>query len=314
MATPTPYDQASRHLVKLNPHLTLAWLMQESPDNFRFEGWIDPSIPERLGYPDKMSDTVAILERLDVVEPTWLADAEYQSSPDSDMLFRVRDYTNNLQWKCRPPNANRGDQYNVGAIVINLTGVQELPPATQWGRAGFLSRTEYRIVNLKTLNADTVMQGILSGEIPENILGFIPLMQNGNTPAIIEQWKSRALLIEPRSARADMAFCVKTFAELVETRPIWEQALEGWNVVESQFWKELAAETVANVKAVAESEKQAELLKQNQEFLLELLVERFGHSPFHENLVYQIDDPARLARLRKILLTATSWDAVTSIE
>ncbi len=303
MATPTPYDQASRYLVKLNPHLSLAWLMQESPANFRFEGWVDPSIPERLGYPDKMSDTVAILERLDVVEPTWLADTEYQSSPDDKMVFRVRDYTNNLQWKCRPPNANRGDQYNVGAIVINLTGVQDLPPATQWGQAGFLNRTEYRIVNMETLNADTVMQEILSGAIPENILGFIPLMQNGNTPAIIELWKARAMLIENRETRSDMAHIVKTFGELVDTRLVWEKALEGWNMVESQYWKEQSAIAVAKTK-----------VSDSQEHLLEVLVERFGASPFHENLIKQIDDLERLKRMRKVQLTATSWDAVTSVE
>ncbi len=66
MATPTPYDQASRYLVKLTPHLTLAWLMQESPDNFRFEGWMDRTVSERLGYPDKMSDTVAMENPNDV--------------------------------------------------------------------------------------------------------------------------------------------------------------------------------------------------------------------------------------------------------
>ncbi len=303
MATPTPYDQASRYLVKLHPHLTLAWLMQESPDNFSFEGWVDPSIPEQLGYPDKMSDTVAILERLDVVEPTWLADTEYQSIPDSEMVYRVRDYTNKLEWKCRPPNFKRGDRYNVGAIVINLTGVQEVPSPTQWMKAGFLIHTEHRIVNMQTLTADTIMQKILSEEIPENILGFIPLMQNGNTPAIIEPCKARALLIEGRSARADMAFCVQTFAELVDARPIWEQALEGWNVVESQFWNELTAETVARTK-VADA----------QEHLVEVLVERFGASPFHENLIKQIDDLERLKRMRKIQLTASSWDAVVAVD
>jgi len=96
---------------------------------------------------------------------------------------------------------------------------------------------------------------------------------------------------------------VITLSEVVDNRPIWETALEGGNMLESAYWNE------QNAIAVARTE-----LRSARQFLLELLVERMGHSFSHENLINQMTDLARPARMRKVQLTATSWDAVTAVE
>ncbi len=176
MATPTPYDQASRYLVKMCPRETLGWMMDVPQKIFAFKGWIDPKLPEELGYPDRQSDTVAEIERKDTVGPLWASILEYQSSVDSDMHYRVTDYSNKVEWHSKPTK-NKSDRYSVGSIVLNLTGVQKPHRRTQWKKAGFLRDHRYRIINIETLSATSILKKVESKELPINLLGFIPLMK-----------------------------------------------------------------------------------------------------------------------------------------
>lgn len=96
-------------------------------------------------------------------------------------------------------------------------------------------------VVLRTLReesgADT-LAGIASNRVARCILPWIPLMQGGAEPAIMEEWKRLAALEPNTRVRDEYVGLALVFAELAKCRHEWQQALEGWNVLESQQVKE----------------------------------------------------------------------------
>src|ERR1700722_12873768 len=65
-------------------------------------------------------------------------------------------------------------------------------------------------------------------------------MAGGGQPAVIEEWK-RLVLMEPsQDKRAMYRWLALVFAELTREQVNWQQALEGWEMLESKViggWK-----------------------------------------------------------------------------
>jgi hypothetical protein len=73
------------------------------------------------------------------------------------------------------------------------------------------------------------------GELDLCILVWVVLMKGGGDAEVIEEWKRLALTkpdVELRIKYRDLALI---FAELTPTLVNWQQALEGWQVRESQY-------------------------------------------------------------------------------
>ncbi len=306
MATPTPYDQASRYLVKLFPHESIAWMLGISVKRFEFNDWIDSKMPEQLGYPDRQTDTVASITRKDILGPIWAIVLEYQSWIDADMYYRITDYANKIEWHFRPTK-NPKDRYQVGSIVFNLTGVQKPHRRTFWKIVGFLTDRRYRIINVSTLNASKILKQVEAGKLPVNILGFIPLMKGGSKPSIIKRWIDQASKVENKVIRADLGSIVKTFANLVESSEVWNQALEGWNMVESQYVKEITAKE----KAISKAEGKVEATRDS---IIKILRQRFGKSQTHEKAMSCISDLELLERMQDASFSVLSWDAILDVK
>jgi hypothetical protein len=76
-------------------------------------------------------------------------------------------------------------------------------------------------------------------------LFWVPLMAGGGDPAAIARWKERALAIEDRRRRGDLATIALVFAELAGRYAAWEKGLEGFDMTESKVvnrWIEQALE------------------------------------------------------------------------
>jgi hypothetical protein len=75
---------------------------------------------------------------------------------------------------------------------------------------------------------------IAAGRTGRYLLPWIPLMHGGGESAIIAEWK-RLAEQEPDSVlRSVYAALALTFAELTKALVAWQQALENWNMQESQ--------------------------------------------------------------------------------
>src|SRR5437879_6576395 len=88
--------------------------------------------------------------------------------------------------------------------------------------------------NLAQESAKATLAEIADGRTARCLLPWIPLMQGGAEAAIIEQWKHLAEQEPDARRRADYGGLALVFAELTDCRPPWKQALEGWNVEQSQ--------------------------------------------------------------------------------
>jgi hypothetical protein len=63
---------------------------------------------------------------------------------------------------------------------------------------------------------------------------------------VIEQWQRLARSEPDARRRANYAGLALVFAELTDCRPVWKQALEGWNVEQSLQVLEWQAQTKAD--------------------------------------------------------------------
>ena len=91
------------------------------------------------------------------------------------------------------------------------------------------------VINLKNESAAELLNEIESGRLEPSLLPWIPLMEGGGNPEAIEKWKvliGREPSAERRSQMRDFTLI---FAELSKKLVLWQKALEGWEMLESQI-------------------------------------------------------------------------------
>lgn len=81
-----------------------------------------------------------------------------------------------------------------------------------------------------------------SGDLSRSVLPWIPLMRGGDEAGIIMEWRRLALEEPSAQRRGDYGGLALVFAELAGRRPVWREALEGWNMQVSQQVLEWQAE------------------------------------------------------------------------
>src|SRR5262245_11017999 len=113
------FDQAARYVAKLEPQPFVRWLLRLQI--LLFHGWLDTRRIPFPGEADRICDTVACLEDPAVTGELWAVPIEFALQPESDLFGRLLVYLG-LLWLEERPSAERGARYQVGAIVLNLTG------------------------------------------------------------------------------------------------------------------------------------------------------------------------------------------------
>jgi hypothetical protein len=284
------YDKASRYAAHLDAAGFLRWLMPDLPAAVSYNGWLDTRTLPFPGEADRTCDTVACFHD-GVANEWWAVPVEFQIEPDGEMFGRFMEFLGRL-WREQRPAADGTARYKVGAAVVNLTGRGAASRDMVLGPAG--SRTHLQVIerNFADEDAGATLAGIAEGRIARAMLPWIPLMRDGGEPGIIEQWKELALAEPDSRRRAEYGALALVFAEPVGRRPLWKQALEKWNMIESQQVLEWMAE------GEAKGELRGELrgkLQVSRTILRELLEDRFGALP--EALTQRIEattDPEQL--------------------
>lgn len=231
--SPNPFDQACRYLAKLEPALFLAWLLRLSPREFRFARWLDARHARFPGEPERTCDTVAFLEDLAQGFLPWAVPIEFQIEPDAEMFGRLLVYLG-LLWLQERPSPERGDRFQVGAVVVNLTGTGRTSRQMNWPGAGLLTHLGVVERNLAGEDATALLAAVVAGQAPAVALPLIPLMHGGDEAGNIKTWLACASAEPDARRRADYGGLALVFAEAAGRRDVWKKALEGWNMVESQ--------------------------------------------------------------------------------
>lgn len=240
-AVSSDFDTAGRYLAKMDAAPFVAWAARLPAARFRYRDWIDARRVRFPGEGDRTCDTVAWLEEVATGAP-WAWPIEFQLRPDFDMFGRMLVYLGTL-WLEQRPTDLPGDRFSLGAVVINLTGQGDGSRVMACQVNG--GRVELTLVerNLAAESAADTLAGIIAGEVPEVVLGLIPLMKGGGEDAIIQAWLARAGAIADERRRAALGALARLFSQPSGCYPAWKKALEGWTMERAwavQEWQDEA--------------------------------------------------------------------------
>ncbi len=300
------FDQTARQACKLDGAPFFAWLLRrfDPPPPLAFERWDDTRRQPLPGGPDRTDDVVAVLQHTEAAEQrTWLI-VEVETEPERFIFHRLGVYGLLLSMElARGPGPV--EEPPVGTVLINLTGqprretLRLVVPGTSAGQT-----VTPLVVNLRQQDAAATLAEIEAGQTGLCLLPWLPLMAGGGDPALIAEWK-RVALTEPdperRSLYRNLALVL---AELAKELVNWQQALEGWQMQESQVilgWMKRGKQegTVENARA----------------FLLEAVRTRL-QDPVPEPVRLAIEgtnDPDTLTRWFKAALAVSTLDEFTAV-
>jgi hypothetical protein len=246
---PNPFDEAARYLARLTPWPFLCWLLRLPRSALRFVTWLNAEQAVFPGSPARRCDTLADVEDRTRNNVPWAIPVEFQITPDPEMFGRGLVYLG-LVWLTERPTCLPNDRYQVGMVVVNLTGVGDSSRDAVWPEAGL--RTQGQIVewNLERVPAATVLAEVATDQAPWPVLALIPLMTGGGDADTIAAWHQVVAQLPDPRAKAEAGALALVFAEAANRsdpsrRTVWQKALEGWNVVESlqvQEWQRQAEE------------------------------------------------------------------------
>src|SRR5262249_20512270 len=130
----------------------------------------------------------------------------------------------------------RQHKYHVISVVLNFTGPEQ--PREFDTRDPDLDGAGIHLrvfqVTMREQDAGETLARIAADPTLRAVLPVGPLMRRGDEAGIIEEWKRLAQAEPDQRRRSDYAGLALVFAELTNRRPLWAQALEGWNVKTSQ--------------------------------------------------------------------------------
>jgi hypothetical protein len=299
-----PYDKAARYAAKVDPSGFLHWLLHE-PAGLTFAEWLDTRTIPFPGEQDRTCDTVARLDRVAKRATPVACVVEMQSGRRGNSLERLADYALRVRREARHGRNRRG-RFEAIAVLVNLTG----RPQASTFRMGVpevpQSHLEFRVLvwTMAAENAAATLQRIEAGQVTRAVLPWIPLMSGGADESIIAKWSRVARQERNAQRRSDYAALALVFAELSRCRAAWKQALEGWNMKESQQ----VLEWMNEGRTEGRTEGRVENARDN---LLRILELRFpGAVP--RTWTKQIrtnDDLDELKRWLDVAVTAPDWDS-----
>src|SRR5262245_22065918 len=291
------FDKAGRYLIKRDPAGFFRWLLRR--DEVTFHLWIDA---RRVALPDQNDLTHDLVASFEVGDGFEALAVELQSEGRADTLPRLLEYLARL-WADPAPNGL--DLSAAGGVVLNLTGGGQPFELRLRPTVAPACRLELSVMqrDLRRDDAADLIADVESGRISPWQLGWVPLLQGGDEPVILQDWKRAAELLPDGRPRADLGMVTLTFATRGQNRPVWDRALRGWNVQTSPLWDE--------IRAGGREEGRLEVA---QAMILRVGRQHFGKAPTRKQQAQlrAIADLGRLERLGDRLLTATSWTDLLS--
>jgi hypothetical protein len=228
------FDQAARYATQAEPEAVVARLLRGTSEELRFGRAFDTRTIPLPGGPERTSDLAAVLEGpAHVGEPVLLI-FEFQAQHDPDKLD-----TTFLEAAVYRSFARHGPErhgkFNVQTALIYL---KDRCPArvlrmTLGGGSG--SAHTCLLWNVADDSAATTLEEVAADRQTWGNLFWVALQAGGGDATVIARWKELVEQRVPeRRMRSEMAGITLVFAELAGSLRLWQDALGGWNMTESQ--------------------------------------------------------------------------------
>ena len=257
------FDKAARYAARLDPPGFLGWALGVPADAVGFQGWLDTRGVAFPGDPDRTGDTVARLDDPAAHQTPWSVAAEFQTVPDPLRFGRLMVYLGQL-WLAVKPDPERGSRFHPGAVVLNLTGAGLASRRMEWPAAGLATHLWVVERNLARENADELVAAVETGVLARALLPWVPLMAGGGDAGVIERWKKAAEGETQSRRRSEFGGLAVALSSAAKRYAVWKNALEGWNMYESEAVNEWLDEGRVDGHATS---------------LLDVLETRFGTPP-----------------------------------
>jgi hypothetical protein len=257
------FDQAARFAARSDPEAVSRRLLAATKAPLQFQEWADTRTLPRPGGTDRTADLVAILADADAPERPWLIVLEFQTRHDPDKLDVTLEEVARLRLHGRHGQDRQG-KYRVLAGLVYLRGRCPEAALDMTLPEGFGTRHTALVWNVEEDNADATLTAVEAGQATWGMLFWVPLMAGGSDQAVLARWKERALAVEDRRRRGDLAKIALVFAELAGRYAAWKDSLEDFDMTESQVVNSWIEEAV-NQKGLQDARR----------FLLRLLQQRF---------------------------------------
>jgi len=291
------FDEATRYQLTLTEDDFMRWLLHCDAVDFEPGNSSDArrqSFPENISRTNDLAYTFSLKSQNSVPR---LAVIEIQLTPEFRMPGRMLVYCGLVSANAKP-SSNRGDEFWPVPVIINLTKNGEAN--RDWRMPnGFGILIQPYEWNIADLVADDILAGFDRGEIPWPVLAWLPLMQNGGNARIVQEWRQRVIAMPSAKQRGELISLVMIFAGPLRRQRIWEPAVEGINVIESeqvQTWKR-QGEAKGRVEGRVEGE-----LKATRNNIVMVLQKRFGTIPESDRL--SIEAITNLDRCSQLLIEA----------
>lgn len=310
----SPYDEAAREAAKMfDANAFLAWLMPEVAAEYNcLPEWLDARQKKRT------CDAVAGWTRKEDGSPLATV-IEFLTRPRKRYLRIVARYVLDIELDVPYQKGRKGLKrvpYQAVGLILLLTGQMKRAIAGGDFRKLKLGRRRWTVpvIALSQQSAMKTLERILAGELGRCVLPWIPLMDGGDTPAVMERWREVALTEPNATFRAQYGTLALVFADAARRVTMWEVALEGWNVKDEegpllQRWR-AASEARGEVRGEARGEAKT-LARVNGELAQQLeqqLQIRFGEAAANEVRPRLANaDHATLTRWLILTLQTTSW-------
>lgn len=302
------YDQTARFAIKQNPQEFLRWLLPRLDPDLSFSRWLDTQTIPFPGEPDRRCDTVAELVHSSGLAPPWALIAEVQTRPDYDLPDRLLEYLARARRELRHGPQDR-DRYLVAGALLSLTGPRQ-PEVVEMLLPGMPEvglHFGIRVVALETESAAATLEAIAQDQVGRSLLPWVALMAGAELPATIARWKEVAEQGSDRRLRGYYRSVAWIFAELAGHLVPWRQALEGWDVEESQ----LVQEWIEQGRLIGlELSIEQGRVETRRDAILRMLLHFFGKPvpPAVEGALHSQADFAVLTRWFDLALEAASLD------
>jgi hypothetical protein len=243
------FDTNARRAAKADAAGFFRWVMPGLDPSLSFARWLDPRTVPAPREAELTSDTLAEFLNPARPEGPWIFVTEFMTEPTGDDLERVLEYMTRFRRERRPESDPRL-KYNVGGVILNLTGPPQ-PDTLAMPVPGLTGiGTQFRATRraMREEDAGATFTGIASGQTARSVLAWVPLMRGCGEASIIEEWKRLADREPNQELRLKYAAIALVFAELPGVWDEWRRALEGWNVRVSQQVLEWQAEARAEAE------------------------------------------------------------------